>query len=349
MSQYIVLSKMSIQNANSIAGFTWGFPAITHFLGFTHALSRKISSSYQGRYDSELSGCAVICHTYENKVYRPSRNSDLEFLQSKNPPVFAKNKAFRPSPPIIEEGKMNLSVSMVLELERPLNLTVEEVNFFEKEIADVCHKLRMAGGSVLSIRKVKLLSGESDKQIKKMLLGIKKLTLPGFVLRDRSEYLHEYFTEMKENKPDESTNLLQAWLDFSALKSKAFPLLEEGEGEPGSMTKAKWEFCSKPHTGWLVPLMIGYKAISDGYSPDVVKNARDDVTPTRFVEPIHSVGEWSSANKIEDLDLYIWRHTYENPWYLCQQSSSERNKENTALDSDDSSVEINFNEAFENL
>ena len=44
MSQYLVLSKINIQNANSIAGLTWGFPAITNFLGFTHALNRKISN-----------------------------------------------------------------------------------------------------------------------------------------------------------------------------------------------------------------------------------------------------------------------------------------------------------------
>ena len=51
MSQYLVLSHIDTQNANSIAGLTWGFPAITQFLGFTHALSRKLSSHYEGIYD----------------------------------------------------------------------------------------------------------------------------------------------------------------------------------------------------------------------------------------------------------------------------------------------------------
>jgi CRISPR-associated protein Csy2 len=36
MNQYILIERIKVQNANAIAGFTWGFPAITHFLGFVH-------------------------------------------------------------------------------------------------------------------------------------------------------------------------------------------------------------------------------------------------------------------------------------------------------------------------
>ena len=45
MNQYILLNRIKVQNANAIAGFTWGFPAITHFLGFSHNLSRKLLNS----------------------------------------------------------------------------------------------------------------------------------------------------------------------------------------------------------------------------------------------------------------------------------------------------------------
>jgi len=96
MSQFLVLSHIDVQNANSIAGLTWGFPAITHFLGFTHALNRKISKQYQGNYDTELVGCAVISNSVHNKVYQPKKYADFEFLQSKNPPVLAKHKVGSP-------------------------------------------------------------------------------------------------------------------------------------------------------------------------------------------------------------------------------------------------------------
>ncbi|WP_234004635.1 type I-F CRISPR-associated protein Csy2, partial [Cronobacter sakazakii] len=33
MSSLILLSHLRVENANTVAGLTWGFPAITHFLG----------------------------------------------------------------------------------------------------------------------------------------------------------------------------------------------------------------------------------------------------------------------------------------------------------------------------
>ena len=42
MSSLILLRRIKIENANTIAGLTYGFPAITHFMGFSHALSRKL-------------------------------------------------------------------------------------------------------------------------------------------------------------------------------------------------------------------------------------------------------------------------------------------------------------------
>ncbi|PVF10187.1 type I-F CRISPR-associated protein Csy2, partial [Yersinia pestis] len=46
MSSLIVLHQVRVENANAIAGLTYGFPAITHFLGYSHALSRKLQSSH---------------------------------------------------------------------------------------------------------------------------------------------------------------------------------------------------------------------------------------------------------------------------------------------------------------
>ena len=34
MTEYIILERIKVENANCIAGFTYGFPAITAFLGF---------------------------------------------------------------------------------------------------------------------------------------------------------------------------------------------------------------------------------------------------------------------------------------------------------------------------
>jgi CRISPR-associated protein Csy2 len=55
MSSLILLRRVRVENANAIAGLTYGFPAITHFLGFSHALSRRLTETHGLRID----GCAV--------------------------------------------------------------------------------------------------------------------------------------------------------------------------------------------------------------------------------------------------------------------------------------------------
>lgn len=323
MSQYLVLSHIDIQNANSIAGLTWGFPAITQFLGFTHALNRKLSIHYEGEYDCELTGCAVISHTFKNKVYQPKQYADFEFLQSKNPPVLAKHKSA--SPPIIEEGKMNLTVSLVIELNKPLVLTTEDIDKLQKKILSMCYQMRLAGGTILNIKQAKLLSASTQELHIAMLRKIKRLIMPGFVLLDRSSYLQEHYQALltchKEAKSTlDEPQLLDAWLDFAALKFKAIPRLGEDQSEPDENTPAEWEYVAKPNPGYLVPLMTGYKAISDLYDPGAVSNTRDEITSSRFVEAIHSIGEWKGIHSLKDVHDVIWRYQHDDQWYLCKQN-----------------------------
>lgn len=325
MSQYLVLSHIDIQNANSIAGLTWGFPAITHFLGFTHALNRKLSIHYGGEYNSELTGCAVISHHFENKVYQPKQYADFEFLQSKNPPVLAKHKSA--SPPIIEEGKMNLTVSLVIELDTSLALTIDKIKELEQNVLTLCYRMHLAGGTILDIKKAKLLSASTQEQHIAMLRKIKHLTMPGFVLLDRRDYLHNYYEELlvsykaDKNAADEP-QLLDAWLDFVALKYKAVPQRSEDQSEPDENTPANWHYITKPNPGYLVPLMTGYKAISELYKAGTVLNTRDEVTPSRFVEAIHSIGEWKGIHNLNVVSDTIWRYEQEEQWYLCKQHSN---------------------------
>jgi CRISPR-associated protein Csy2 len=350
MSQYLVLSHIDIQNANSIAGLTWGFPAITQFLGFTHALNRKFSSHYEGGYESELIGCAVVSHTFQNKVYQPKKYADFEFLQSKNPPVLAKDK--NASPPIIEEGKMNLTVSLVIELNKPLALTTEDIKKLEEKVSAMCCQMRLAGGTILSIKQAKLLSASTQEQHTNMLRKIKRLTLPGFVLLDRSDYLQSHYQALlARHKTHKSASyepqLLDAWLDFIALKYKAIPQLSEDQSEPDESTPADWEYVAKPNPGYLVPLMTGYKAISDLYDPGTVSNTRDEITSSRFVEAIHSIAEWKGMHSLKSIDDVIWRYQYDDQWYLCKQNSSSTINEvvDQQILKTEQTQTLNFNEA----
>ncbi len=323
MSQYLVLSRIQIQNANSIAGLTWGFPAITQFLGFTHALNRKVSSQFDGGYDVELTGCSVVSHAIQNKVYQPKKYADYEFIQSKNPPVLAKHKSA--SPPIIEEGKMNLTISLVIELDKSLTLTTDQIKAFEQKIETLCYRMKIAGGTILGINNVKMLAANTQKQHTDMLRKMKRLTMPGFVLLDRNEYLQQHYQALLSSHSEiinciEKPQLIDAWLDFSALNFKAIPELTKSQSEPDDNTVAKWEYIAKPNSGYLIPLMTGYKAISELYEPKQVKNTRDYITPTRFVEAIHSVGEWKSMHNTRNITDTIWRYHQDGQWYLCKQN-----------------------------
>ncbi len=399
MSQYLLLNRLKVQNANAIAGFTWGFPAITHFLGFTHKLHRDLSHEFE----IGFSGCAVISHDYKVHAYKPTFKGrpygEYEFIQSKNPP-YLKGHDKKSSPPIIEEGKMNMTVSLVIELDKKLVGNREKKSDFERAVKRLCMKRRLAGGTILGFDDVVLYGSGSGLQIMRHLM-------PGFVLMDRSDYLQEHFTNQKKENPE--TELLDAWLDFSALKQKARPKsdliakhlkalvkenkenelfnriysdwqnhlktpyeeglipesikeyfegLEETEEnqelleqwrkyfDPDDETKADWEYLSKPYPGYLVPIMTGYKAISPLYKPGEVKNVRDKEVPSRFVEAIHSIGEWMAVFRLNDINQSIWRYQVEDEWYLCKQGSEETGHEGFC---DSEAVALDFETAFANM
>lgn len=336
MSQYLVLSHINVQNANSIAGLTWGFPAITNFLGFTHALSRNLSKEYS----LMLSGCGVISNRIHNKVYQPKDYGDFEFLQSKNPPVLAKHKSS--SPPIIEEGKMNLTVSLILGIDQPITFTAEQIQAFQTYVLDTVSGMRLAGGTILSLKSAKLFSASTEVEKEEMTKKIKRLVMPGFVLLDKSHYLQAHYETLKEQ--DDSVQLFDAWLDFSALRFKATPKGELDEDSLNENTPADWTYQPKPQSGWLVPLMTGYKAIGELYDAGEVLNVRDTQTSTRFVEAIHTVGEWKGAHAITSIDDVIWRYEHEDEWYRCVQPTTKA----TSTESQTAAIDAIDNSTMEN-
>lgn len=372
MSQYILINRVKLQGANAIAGFTWGFPAITHFLGFSHNLSRKLSANEYFN-DISLNGCAVIAHNHHVHTYGSSYN--VEFTQSRNPPYLHSHDKTA-TPPIIEEGKMNMTISLLIECEG--NIGNREDSFIEW-LTKNCFLQRLAGGTIFDIGRVEIHRVNRDGELR----VLKRKFLPGFILRDRSDYLEKHYKNLQEE--DSNIELLDAWLDFSALKQKARPksdlitkhfigglkkqmdekkdfqfveIWEEHlktpylKGEvpreliayfdelennkanakllnqwqsycaPDELTDADWEYVKKPEAGYLVPIMTGYKAISEVYDNKKIENTRDNETPVCFVESAHSVGEWQSAHRIrnaEELNNCLWRYHFEKNWYLCKQ------------------------------
>lgn len=234
MSQFILIDHIKVQNANAIAGFTWGFPAITHFLGFVHNLSRKLAEE-KNYEDIILAGCAVVAH--EHKVHTYWSYGDYRFIQNRNPP-YLKSHDKTAAPPVIEEGKMNITVSLLVGCQGNIGNRADD---FRQWLKRACFLQRLAGGTILDIADISFFSPEESRDVRL----IARRLLPGFVLCDRSQYLEEHYQELSNKNPD--AELLDAWLDFSSLKQKARPgsdliskhLKKIGKKEPESQQVAQ--------------------------------------------------------------------------------------------------------------
>lgn len=360
--KYLILNRIKVQNANAVAGLTWGFPAITHFLGFTHNISRKLSSHHLLS-KIKLEGCSVVSH---DQITHTFGKYDKSFTQYRSQPYRHGENKKDSSPPIIEEGKMNMTISIIIKIDGNIGNMDER---FLEFIQNCCFSQKLAGGTILSIECIELLSEIKD---------IKKKLLPGFVLMDRSDYLEAYHQEKLREDSDIKDCHLKVWLDFSALKQSARPsysliskeisknlkeykeeweghlekkpytinsipnqvkeyflklkkdkknkkLLEEWESylNPTSKTNAEWEYVTKPESGFLVPIMSGYKAISPVYKNNEIENTRDHETDVCFAESIYSIGEWLSPHRVKDLDDTLWYYRYEENHYLCTQVKNE--------------------------
>lgn len=323
MSQYIVLERISVQNANCIAGLTYGFPAITHFLGYTHALSRKL----QQRFGVTLSGCAVICHHHQVHAYQQGGLGDAVFALTKNP-----LKADGSTPAFVEEGRMHMTVSLVMR--SPDLLDAVPTEQLRECINEFVFRQKLAGGNVVDIKSMRLITEADSGSTRRALRRL----LPGFALVDRSSLLTEHYQTLRETKPD--TTMLNAWLDFASLTYRSNvitePDQEQGEGVCDSPPAAEqildaavpsvWSHVPKPAAGYLVPITTGYRAVSALYAPGEVAKSRDGSCPFRFVEPCYGVGQWLSPHRISDLDDLVWQYEQQGPWYLCKTPQTTINK-----------------------
>lgn len=210
MSQYILINRIKVQNANAVAGFTWGFPAITHFMGFAHALTIKLTNSHFD--DFLVSGCGVISHEHNTHTYG---GYEALFSQTKNPGAMycEKNKTGK-NPSVIEEGKMNMTVSLMMGFDGFLG---NQADRFIEWLKKQCLLQRLAGGTIIDIDSIQIF----DVADKNKFYLLKRRLLPGFALMDRSNDLSQHYENNLKDSSD--ADLLDAWLDFAALKQKARP------------------------------------------------------------------------------------------------------------------------------
>lgn len=299
MSSLILLRRVRIENANAVAGLTWGFPAITHFMGFSHALSRRLTE----KHGLHIDGCAVVSH--EHQIHAHTSGRDYQFALTRNPLTReAKTASFN------EEGRMHLTVSLLLECHGEIPNGEYGQRDLAEFLSQICPTLRLAGGIIVDIQNISVMAMPVSVQ---EMGRLQWQLMPGFALRDRSSWLGEHHQTLLENNPD--ATLLDAWLDFASMKMQA-EMPDKGDIQEG--VPASWHYVPKPKPGYLVPLMTGYQRISELYAPGVVANARDAETPFAFTEAVYGVGEWCGLHRIRSLEDIFWRYRTTETGYYCQ-------------------------------
>jgi CRISPR-associated protein Csy2 len=308
MKGLLILKNIKVENANAIAGMTYGFPAISNFLGFAHALSRKLEK----KCGLSLGGCAVVCHEHEVNMHASSTWGEHIFALTRNPLTSkGETAAFN------EEARMHMRVSLIIETnfsDIGINKMLDnDHDFSSKEellhwIKEQSYIQRMAGGTILNIESAACHDYSADmKKLRTLLFSL----LPGFFLVDRNDLLKSHFAKRRVEQP--SIELIDVWLDFVRLTYQA----ETDEENP---EKAEWTLQSKPETGWLVPLAIGFQGISPLHKAGAVKNARDEHYPFQFVEAMYSIGQWISPHRIREHNIFeslFWHYQYQPNHYLC--------------------------------
>lgn len=289
---WLLLPHLRVQNANAISGpFSWGFPAPSAFTGFVHALSRKLPDAPGA--PVRLEGVGIVCHRFEPQV---GDGFVKGFSLSRNPVDHTGSPTA-----FVEEGRVHLEVSLLI---GAYGETVELST--ANQLDDMAHRLyelaqgqRLAGGSLLPSLSATNPSLTHTDRPERELRSLRRQLLPGFALVERSDRLEQHLQALRQDSPDATP--LDALMDACALHWDC----ETTEREDGS-THADWRVRSR--LGWLVPMPVGYRAISPLYEPGTVRNARDNDTPFRFVESLYSLGEWISPHRVDDLQDLLWHH-----------------------------------------
>jgi CRISPR-associated protein Csy2 len=232
----------------------------------------------------------------------------------------------------IEEGRMHLDITLIFGIDGSvLQEDDEEKNKVAVSCYDVVSSMRVAGGSVipsnifLSNHKPVLfkIAEEGDERRIKQFRRLLYKFMPGFALVSRHDLLCHHLDELKKNKPN--ATLLDSLLDQSRFNWASTSEMDQATG------KVVWRNSRTKGSGWIVPIPVGYRALSEIYPAGTVKNVRDNKTPFCFVESIYSLGEWISLHRLRYPEDFLWYSDYDSNqgvYQICNDYSFSQNKSN---------------------
>ncbi len=291
----LVLPRLRVQNANAISSaLTHGFPSMTAFLGLMWALERKAVAAGIDRVAFNAVG--VVSHGWQEQT--TEGGFVKSFRLTRNPVEKDGGTAA-----IVEEGRIHLDVSLVFAL------TAEDWDEAQRQtdvsaLGELVSGMRVAGGTVMPPEHAWQqryqpwlvdLTGDSEDQQKAFRKACVRL-LPGTALVARDDLIDQRLQALRDDNP--SATRLDAWLSLSRIEWHYDDSANNGKGA--------WQSNRRKGDGWIVPMPVGYGALSELHPPGSVRNARDATTPFRFVESLYSVGEWVGAHRLSSPKQLLW-------------------------------------------
>jgi len=294
MKKILLIPNIKAHNANALSSpYTIGFPAMTAWLGFMHALERKLKDTEFS--EVKFKGLVVSCLDMDLQTYKGKSDYVSSIIATSNPLDKAGKR-----PSFIEEARCDLEVTIAIECE---TLAID-YGKFTQFIDDKVHTMKLASGDITSFKpcQYKEIDNNNPRKLTKYLM-------PGYCLVSRQELMQ---TSMKEGKDS-----IDAMLEYLTTTTNV---------EIDENHKVKKSKPSRKEEGWIVPIAIGYQGISN---LGVLKNARDETTPNRFAESVVTLGEFKMPYHFETVDEMIWRYQEykEDDLYLCKNNYSVNNQE----------------------
>ena len=348
--------RLQVENASILSShLTWGFPAPSAFTGFAHALQRKLNMIEQYQ-NIECSGVGILCHQFTPQVTKSSdyRYSPYQLNLARHP-----LESDGSTPAIVEEGKGHFEVTLVIglsgdDLDQYLSANDNDLSLATqsliKQINQLIYGMRLAGGTVFPHKRVKprLIHWSLATAVEKTK-KLRHWLLPSFALLHRHEALlaHQKWLSQSQSYLDtqgHEPNILDTLLDISRLNLASTEQSKAGSEEE---SKGIWQVRPRPEhlKGWLVPIPIGYAALTDLQEKAVITGLRDHKYPATFVETLLSLGEWRSPHRINDLTEILWMYNSDPKERLYELTQPFAPKLNIHLSSDDYEEQsFDFNE-----
>ncbi|WP_043448141.1 type I-F CRISPR-associated protein Csy2 [Halotalea alkalilenta] len=300
----LVLPRLRVQNANAISSpLTHGFPSITAFLGLMWALERKTRTS---GLDLQFNAVGVIAHQHQEQItdsgfvntFRLTRNPLIQRDQKQLIDKDGKTS----TPAIVEEGRIHLELSLVFAVRSQALEEEQSAPGIVIQVREQLGQMRLAGGSLVEssaprrrqLPYVVRLTGDTEGR-QRLFDQLKLRLLPGFALVERPDLLEQRHQELLARQPE--TSRLDAWLSLARINWHWETAKDEGKGE--------WQH-DRQDLGWIVPIPLGYGALSELQDAGSVINSRDSQTPFRFVESLYGIGQWLSPHRLHNPQQLLW-------------------------------------------